>query len=145
MNMEIITEPLVLHIHGFAGLALDNDFSGMAIRLIGQMWQTVKSNKLGNKGQNIWVYEAGKKVFAGVVLNEIPGAEIGLQEKHVNLPRYAYFKHLGAYSLIKQAGQKMNEEISRRGLQTTWPYVEIYGHWNADETKLETELLMCLR
>ena len=39
----------------------------------------------------------------------------------------------------------MNEEIKSRGLETTLPYVEIYGHWNSDETKLETELLMSLK
>jgi hypothetical protein len=39
----------------------------------------------------------------------------------------------------------MTDEIKRRGFETTLPYVEIYGHWNNDESKLETELLMCLK
>jgi len=36
----------------------------------------------------------------------------------------------------------MRNELKRMGLKTTDPYIEIYGHWTADETKLETELLM---
>lgn len=31
------------------------------------------------------------------------------------------------------------------GLETDLPYIEIYGHWTNEETKLETELLMCLK
>ena len=39
----------------------------------------------------------------------------------------------------------MQEELRSKGFETTLPYIEIYGHWNSDETKTETELLMSLR
>lgn len=47
--------------------------------------------------------------------------------------------------LIKQAGEAMRDELKERGLEVISPYIEIYGHWTADETRLETELLMGLR
>jgi hypothetical protein len=51
----------------------------------------------------------------------------------------------GRYDLIKQVGQIMKNELKNKGFETVYPYVEIYGHWTNDETKLETELLMCLK
>jgi hypothetical protein len=39
----------------------------------------------------------------------------------------------------------MNDELKRRGYETGLPYIEIYGHWTNDETKLETDLLTNLK
>jgi len=109
------------------------------------MWKTVKSNNLKNKGLNIWVYEQDEKVFAGVELNDIPDQDTGLEQKTITLSKYAYHKHIGPYNLIKQAGQNMTDELKSKGYEIILPYIEIYGHWTNDETKLETELLMCLK
>jgi hypothetical protein len=59
--------------------------------------------------------------------------------------KYAYYKHVGPYNLIKQVGQHMRDELKDKGFGTIFPYIEIYGHWTNDDTKLETELLMNLR
>ena len=109
------------------------------------MWQAVKSNNLKNKGLNIWVYEQDQRVFAGVELNDIPNQETGLEQKSITLLKYAYYKHIGSYNLIKQAGQNMTDELKSKGYETILPYIEIYGHWTNDEAKLETELLMSLK
>jgi hypothetical protein len=39
----------------------------------------------------------------------------------------------------------MRDELKIRGFDTCLPYVEIYGHWTNDETRLETELLISLK
>ena len=145
MNVEIIQKDLILDIYGFSGIAVNKDYSGTAFKLMDKMWQTVKSNNLKNKGLNIWVYEQNEKVFAGVELNDIPEQHTGLEQKRITLTRYAYYKHIGSYSLIKQAGQNMRDELQRKGYETVLPYIEIYGHWTNDDTKLETELLMSLK
>lgn len=141
MQVTIINTPLHLTLHGFAGIAVNKNYAGTAFTLSGNMWQAVKVANLPNKGQNIWVYEDGDKVFAGVELTG-SAANTNLEEKQITLTKYAYYKHTGPYSLIKQAGQNMRDEIARLGLQNTLPYIEIYGHWNADESKLETGLVM---
>src|SRR4051812_9215091 len=105
MDIEIITAPLTLNIHGFAGIAINKDYTGTALKLMDKMWQVVKTNDLKNKGLNIWVYEQGKNIFAGVELNEIPKQDTGLEQKQVTLSKYAYFKHIGPYNLIKLSGQ----------------------------------------
>ena len=109
------------------------------------MWQIVKSKEIENKGINIWVYEPNEKIFTGVELYERPGQDIGLEHKVVDFPKYAWYKHTGPYHLIKQVGQNMRDELGRMGFLTNLPYVEIYGHWTNDKTKLETELLMSLK
>jgi predicted transcriptional regulator YdeE len=145
MNVEIITKPLELTIYGFSGTAANKDYAGTAFRLMDKMWKEVKGNNIKNKGLNIWVYELNEKVFAGVELDEDPKVETNLEQKIIHLTKYAYYKHIGAYSLIKQSGQNMRNELKSKGFETILPYIEIYGHWTQDETKLETELLMCLQ
>ena len=145
MNLEIINEPLRLEIYGFSGIAINKDYAGTAFRLMDKMWQTVKSNNLKNKGLNIWVYEQDQRIFAGVELNDIPNQDTGLEQKSITLLKYAHYKHIGPYNLIKQAGQNMTDELKSKGYGTHLPYIEIYGHWTNDETKLETELLMSLK
>jgi len=145
MNLEIINKNLRLDIYGFSGIAMNKDYAGTAFRLMDKMWQEVKSHSLKHKGLNIWVYEPNEKVFAGVELNDTPKPGTGLEQKNITLIKYAYYKHIGPYHLIKQAGQNMINELKDRGFETSLPYIEIYGHWTSDETKLETELLMCLK
>lgn len=145
MNIEIITEPLELDIYGFSGIAINKDYAETAFRLMDKMWQMIKANDIKNNGLNIWVYEKGDRLFAGVELNSVPNEEIGLEQNCITLLKYAAYKHTGPYHLIKKAGQNMTDEIKRRGYETILPYIEIYGHWTNDETKLETRLLMSLR
>lgn len=145
MNLEIIHTPLRLNIYGFSGIAVNKDYSGTAFKLMDKMWQTVNSKKLKNKGRNIWVYGQDHRVFAGVELNDILNQDTGLEQNSITLLKYACYKHIGPYSLIKQAGQKMTDELKGKGFETTLPYIEIYGHWTNDESKLETELLMSLK
>ena len=145
MNVEIINKDLTIDIYGFSGIAVNKDYAGTAFKLMDKMWQIVKSNNVKNKGLNIWVYEQNEKVFAGVELIGIPEYNMGLEQKTITLKKYAYYKHLGHYNLIKKAGQNMRDELKSKGLETTLPYIEIYGHWTNDETKLETELLMSLK
>ena len=143
--VEIINKPRTFNMHGFCGIAINKDYAGTAFRLMDKMWQVVKSNNLKNKGLNIWVYEPGEKLFAGVELDENQKHDTALEEKIINLTKYAWYKHIGPYNGIKRAGENMTAELKRRGFEISTPYIEIYGHWTNDETKLETELLMCLK
>ena len=143
MNVEIINKPFRLDIYGFSGIAVNKDYTTTAFKLSGKMWETVKSNNLKSKGMNIWVYEPNEMVFTGVELDRIPEHETGLEQKSITLTKYAYYKHIGPYNLIKQVGLNMQNELKSKGYNTGLPYIEIYGHW-INETSSETELLMSL-
>ncbi len=145
MDIKIIAEKLHLDLYGFGDIATNKDYAATAFTLSGRMWQVVKANDVKNKGKNIWVYTTGDKVFAGVELDDSPDSNYGLEKMTINIEKYAYYKHIGSYSLIKQTGQSMTKELINQGNKIILPYIEIYWHWNKDESKLETELIMCLK
>ena len=145
MNIEIVNKQSRIDIYGFSAVAQNKEYAETALRLSGEMWKTVKSNNLKNKGINIWVCEHGDLVFAGVELEDIPEHDIGLERKIIILTKYAYYKHVGPYQMIKQVGLNMQAELKSKGFETSLQYIEVYGHWTNDETKLETELIMCLK
>jgi effector-binding domain-containing protein len=146
MEIEIIIKNFQLDIYGFGGIATNKDYTGAAFKLSGKMWEVIKTNGVKNKGLNIWVYENADKVFAGVELeNHTDSNNYGLEEKKINLEKYAYYKHIGPYNLIKKKEQNMINELTKQGFEIILPNIEIYGHWTRDENKLETELLMCLK
>ena len=144
MKIEIINKELKLNISGFSGVAANKNYGGTAFALMDKMWPVVKSKGLKHKGLNIWVYELNESVFAGVELDDPSMTDTGLEQKVILLTKYAYYKHVGPYSQLKQAGDNMQNELRRMGLKLRLPYIEIYGHWTNDETKLETELLMAV-
>ncbi|MGC4039015.1 MAG: hypothetical protein QM764_23860 [Chitinophagaceae bacterium] len=145
MEIKIVNHPFDFKLSGYSGVALNKDFQATAFRLMDRMWQAVKSNQLKNKGINIWVYEEGNKVFAGVELdNTQTKNQTDLEHKHVLISHYARYKHIGAYHLLKQVGERMRNELLAKGYIIRYPYIEIYGHWTSDESKLETDLIMCL-
>jgi predicted transcriptional regulator YdeE len=144
LETQIKTQPLKLEVYGFSGAASNKQYAAKAFELMDKMWKLVKGNQLKNKGKNIWVYDANDMVFAGVEMEDGENSN-GLEKKSIQLTRYAYFKHIGPYQLIQQSGQKMNSELIEKGFRTDSPYIEIYGHWSADESKLETELIVNLK
>lgn len=147
MNIDIITQPFQSDIYGFGSVAVHKDYAATAFRLSGKMWDIIKNSRIKNKGKNIWVYGAADHVFAGVEL-ENPTEESnasGLEKMTISIEKYAYYKHKGSYQLLKQAGQNMTRELTRQGFETRLPYIEIYGHWTNEESKLETELIMSLQ
>ena len=144
MRVEIIDKVLKLNISGFSGIAVNKNYAGTAFALMDKMWPVIKSKGLKHKGLNIWIYEAGEKVFAGVELDGPIPDDTGLEQKNISLTRYAYYKHIGPYSGIKQAGENLQNQMRQRGFKPVFPYIEIYGHWTNDETKLETELITAI-
>ena len=135
-----IRKDFSVSVYGFSGVARE-DWAGTGKSLMDQLWQEVRSRRLPNDGINIWVYEEGSRLFAGVGLTTPPPADSPLESKTVLLPRYAYYKHIGPYDKIKTTCEAAREEFKKVGIQARLPYIEIYGHWTEDPSKLETELL----
>lgn len=145
MDIQIIEKPFYEDLHGYSGTAVNQCYGDAGFALMNKMWETVKPRGLKNKGINVWVYESNDRMFAGVELEEVPGKDTGLERKVITLSKYAYYKHTGPYSMLRQVNQAMCNELIARGLTIVSPCLEIYGHWDPDESKLETELLMALR
>jgi len=143
MNI-IIRENFNIDLYGVSGVAIKQNWAEIGMDLTNKMWQEIKSHSLKHKGINVWVYESGNKMFAGVELKAPPSSDTILELKRIHLTRYAYFKHIGPYDKIGETGSKISEELSQKGIKTSLPYLEIYGHWTEDASKLETEMLWSL-
>jgi len=145
MDIEILTRPFPLCIYGLSDIATSKDYVGTAFKLSGRMWELIKTHNIKNKGKNIWVYGLNDHVFAGVELEQTLDDNFGLDRMEIILEKFARYKHVGSYHLIKQTGQSMQSELAKQGYSIILPYIEIYGHWTSDESKLETELIMSLK
>jgi len=130
-------------VYGISGVAVKGNWADTGMKLMNKMWEQVKANNLKHKGINIWVYEEGDKMFAGVELEAPPPPGTGLELKQVRLPEYIYYKHIGPYDKIGEACTLVLEQLRQQSITTRFPYLEIYGHWTADPSKLETEMLWC--
>jgi hypothetical protein len=141
----IIKENFSMALHGVSGIAVDRNWAETGMRLMNTMWERIKVHKLENSGINVWVYEPGNKMLAGIELKGSPPPESGLTPLKIHLPKYVYYLHTGPYNKIPEAFSSVSREMEEKGVKTCLPYLEIYGHWTPDEAKLETEMLWCLK
>jgi effector-binding domain-containing protein len=144
MALEIINTPLSVNLYGFSGKILNKDYAGTGRPLMDAMWKEIKSKGIKNKGINYWVYDKNDMLFCGVELVQELTGESNMELKKITLLKYAYWKHIGPYTKLKDAYTAMHKELEKRKISFHYPFLEIYGHWNKDETKLETELLFSL-
>ncbi len=107
-----------------------------------ETWGIVRANSIPNAGLNHIVYTNTHRVFAGLEIVGSVDTSWGLEQVDLVMPRYLYYRHVGAYDLLGQAYATMNAEIAAKGLARTGLSVEIYGHWSEDLAKLVTELLI---
>jgi predicted transcriptional regulator YdeE len=140
MNIEI-RENLTLHLYGFSASVPNFKFGETGIALSNRMWDIVKKNHLPHKGINIWVYDSQAVMFAGVEIDPRPANNFGMEERDLHFKKYAWYKHVGPYSLLRQANEDMRQDLQRRGIKYGPPSLEIYGHHGPDEDKLETEIV----
>jgi RNA polymerase sigma factor (sigma-70 family) len=145
MAITIIDQPFSRTLYGVSGRHEDGKpYGPEIIALLNQVWAAVGAAKIRTTGINHVRYYADGTMFAGV---EVPGdaAGLALERREIAFTRYAYFKHVGFYAKIAESTQRLRAEIERRGLHNEDGGMEIYGHYNPDESKAETELLYPVR
>jgi effector-binding domain-containing protein len=142
MKLNIVNTPFELTLYGKSKTHdRAKSYGDELPELLNGVWEKVKRDHIPTTGINHVVYGDQDEIFAGVAIT-MPGEPIaGLAVREIVLHRYAYYKYVGPYAGLPQANQEIRLEIERQGLETTVPMLEIYGHWNEDESKLETELL----
>ena len=113
--------------------------------LLDQVWPEVKSKGLNHTGINHVVYDCNDIVFAGIELRSPPSMKTSLQARKFSFPQYAYWKHIGPYDLLGDVHKDINETLEALGQQAVCPNMEVYGHWNEDTSKLETEIFYNLK
>jgi hypothetical protein len=106
------------------------------------VWEAVRRDQVAVTGINHVLYGEQHEIFCGLEFNGEPVPVPGLELRRVELAHHAYYRHTGPYEQIPEAYSAMQAELSRLGLRSVPPGLEIYGHWNEDPQKLVTEILM---
>ena len=146
MNPEIREIPFEKRLYGRSKPVLENQKPVDAMSAaMDETWGIVRGNAIPNAGLNHIVYTNAHHVFAGLEIVGDVDASWGLEQVDLVIPRYIYYRHVGAYDLFGQAYASVNAEIAAKGLETTGLSLESYGHWSQDSTKLVTELLIGLK
>ncbi|MGQ7887605.1 GyrI-like domain-containing protein [Paenibacillus sp. WC2504] len=120
-------------------------YSDTIFELLDKIWKEVREKGLSYKGTNHVVYENGHHIFAGIELVLPPNEDSLLEKKDVILEKYAYCKHIGPYSELDKTYESIRAKVKASGDIHELPLMEVYGHWNEDETKLETEIFYNLK
>jgi hypothetical protein len=145
MNIDIVTIAFSRKLYGISGTIKDRQAWESGRILMDRMWAEIRANKFANQGMNHWVYEALNKIFVGVELDQDPPSATILERKLVNLPKYAYWKHVGPYGQLPGAYQDIRAELASRGLEESSSSIEIYGHDRGPNALPEIEILIGLK
>ncbi len=145
MNIEIINTPINKILHGAMVVHTPGkNYGDEMLGCLNKTWPVVKGNNIKNTGINYALYDGRTgEIFAGTELLPPVGSVHGLIEKQVNIKKYAYYKHTGPYTLLGKVNESVKQVLRDKGMPFSL-MMEIYGHWNPDESKLETEMLYVL-
>jgi len=145
MEIEVIDSGFSKTLYGLAGTVEDQKYGEKGMELMDALWAEVRSKDLKHKGINHWVYYPEYELFCAVELEDAPEADSVLEKRNLEFPRYVRYLHVGPYSQLTEVWENVKKEIGERGLTAGLPALEIYGDWNEDPSKLQTEILIPLR
>ncbi|MBP1963359.1 GyrI-like domain-containing protein [Paenibacillus aceris] len=120
-------------------------YSETIFELLDKVWAEVRNKKLSHTGMNHVVYEVDHEIFAGIELISPPNEDSLLEKRDVTFQRYAYCKHIGPYSQLDETYESIRSIVKESREHHVLPLLEVYGHWNEDESKLETEIYYNLK
>lgn len=142
MNLAIHTDALTIRLFGASMPHNKASSYGAEIRgLLDRVWPAIRANKLAHKGINWVLYNADCSLFAGVELEIDPSGDLALEPRDVHFTRYAVWKHIGPYDKLADAYAGMKRAMATHGISPGHPFIEKYGHWSDDPSKLETDLI----
>ncbi|MBS4218662.1 GyrI-like domain-containing protein [Bacillus sp. FJAT-49711] len=145
MEAVIVNQEKTLILFGFSKLHdPSRAYSETMFELLDRVWEEVRNKNLSHKGINHVVYDTGQIVFAGIELISPSEENSLLEQRVIHFKKYAYCKHNGPYSELDKTYKKIQSVLEISGEDHQLPIMEIYGHWNEDESKLETEIIYIL-
>jgi effector-binding domain-containing protein len=99
-----------------------------------ELWQNVMLYKDGRPDVEVGVLASGTFEPEGrVAASELPGGETAMAT------------HRGDYARLRVTHDAVREHVAAHGRELAGPRWEIYGHWRADPSELETEVFWLLR
>ena len=147
MEIQIIEEPIRFRLYGNSTIVENQKYGEAGFRLMNEMWNVVRREKIETTGINHWVYMADERMFVGVVVKnpERQPMPHSLVPFEFELMRYLRHVHIGPYETLPKKWQALKAELVARGEAIASPSLEVYGHASDDPSKAETTILIGLR
>lgn len=99
-----------------------------------RLWQNVMLYRDDRPSVEVGVLVSGSFEPDGrVIASELPGGEV------------ATATHRGDYARLGATHDAVRDHVAAHGRELAGPRWEIYGHWRADPSELETEVFWLLR
>jgi effector-binding domain-containing protein len=99
-----------------------------------ELWQNVMLYKDDRPDVEVGVLVSASFESEGrVIASELPGGEV------------ATATHRGDYARLTVTHDAVRDYVVARGRELAGPRWEVYGHWRADPSELETEVFWLLR
>lgn len=106
----------------------------LATGIGGELWQNVMLYKDDRPQVEVGVLASGSFEPQGrVIASELPGGTV------------ATALHRGDYARLGETHDAVRDHIAATGRAPAGPLWEIYGHWRADPSELETQVFWLLR
>jgi effector-binding domain-containing protein len=138
---------------GIAGHVTRATLPSEIYRLLDRVWPFVRRDDLHlTTNHNVVVYHGdpdapdGADVVIGVQVDRRfdDDHEAGVQCHELPSGRAAHAVHVGPYDRMQPTYDAIVAHIAEHGLQVIGPVWEVYGDWDDDPTKLETDIYFLL-
>lgn len=142
MGFEIVETPFRVGLVGLRGPVVGKSYGPTGQKLMCDMWHELNARKIQTKGINYWAYFPRPEMFTGVELVDPSTKPASFEQLDFSLARYARALHVGPYSELPRVWSDLKAQLTAAGETTGGHGLEIYGHWQQDESKLETTVLI---
>ncbi|MBO7742634.1 GyrI-like domain-containing protein [Paenibacillus sp. MWE-103] len=149
LEWKMVDAPYRVTLYGFSRLRRPEEAVGaVAMELLGRLWEEILGKHVTNRGLSHLIYDADGTVFAGVELADGPAEEGqpagGMSRRTLSLGAHAYCVHRGPYAGLGATYDALLAAVAEAGRSCRKPLLEKYGHWQEDESQLETEIYFSL-
>src|SRR5262245_32207111 len=115
MRIEIVKSPIRFALQGKSSAVPDQRFGEVGMKLMDEMWRSVKSSQTATTGINHWVYLPDGRMFVGVELKPNVRAPADLEPLSFELSRYLKHVHIGPYQALPEKWKALKAELAARG------------------------------
>jgi len=142
--MKIVNTPIKIQV---LGVELQHDPARtygeeiMGEKGLGYVWSRIPRPKPESIGRNVAVYDRDGKLIIGVECTDENLQLEGLRNLSITVNDHICYIQQGPYAQFPDSYAQIKDFLAANAWEGGYPTIEIYGHWEEDESKLTVEIL----
>lgn len=109
---------------------------------LGLVWSKIPRPKSEWIGRNVAIYHHDGNLFVGVECSDENYQVAGLERRTITIHDHILYIQKGPYSKFPDSYDQITNVFKTNAWEWGYPFMEIYGHWEEDESKLIVEILI---